>query len=411
MNTIDNLLNYVMLEIMSLTRMSSTAQIPFSSRDKRTLQSLHTAMLSDLYITEKQGNLLLQILNTPTYSDFLIQSADDYKVYLNDPQWQNKFRVLPDVKKIYHIPAGSDRINIDLLKENYTGVIAIDFTFSSTIRNDLKQFSDILWQVKSGSLYYADFTEANIVTLLDALAPYNFEVDPTLLHLYNTIKQWDKQTIHDMYDVHNLVHTRFQTLISKDLEFNNPDIIVDRRLRYQYSTTLTCQTTNVLTRQLATREKPKVWVDSNTYSLDEIIASLVELRRLPLLVVFDQSTDATTITQFTELADALDNHGIIDNIGFHFRLDNTINGKFFNDAIGKRQYNSMLTNDTAVAAVLGGKLPKFFLKEQWRPMSVLCIKNTLRHSKTAVYATSSDLIISYTPVEPIIETRNKWESN
>jgi hypothetical protein len=411
MNTIDNLLNYVMLEIMSLTRMSSTAQIPFSSRDKRTLQSLHTAMLSDLYITEKQGNLLLQILSTPTYSDFLIQSADDYKLYLNDPQWQNKFRVLPDVKKIYHIPAGSDRINIDLLKENYTGVIAIDFTFSSIIRNDLKQFSDILWQVKSGSLYYADFTEANIVTLLDAMAPYNFEVEPELRDYYNTIRLWDKQDFKDMYDVHKLEHTRFQTLISKDLESNDPTIIVDRRLRYQYSTTVECQTTNELTKQIATREKSKVWIDSNTYSISDVVASLVELQRFPLLVVFEQSTDFTTITQFNELSQALTDHSITDNIGFHFRLDNTPDGKMFNDAIGKRQYNSVLNNDTKVAAVLGGKLPKFFLKEQWRPMSVLCIKNTLRHSKTAVYATSSDLIISYTPVEPIIETRNKWESN
>jgi hypothetical protein len=298
-----------------------------------------------------------------------------------------------------------------VLKENYTGVIAIDFTFSSTIRNELKPLSDVLWQVKSGSLYYADFTESNLVTIIQLLDPYKFEVELELRDYYNTIRLWDKQDFKDMYDVHKLEHTRFQTLISKDLESNDPTIIVDRRLRYQYSTTVECQTTNELTKQIATREKSKVWIDSNTYSISNVVASLVELQRFPLLVVFEQSTDFTTITQFNELSQALTDHGITDNIGFHFRLDNTPDGKMFNDGIGKRQYNSVLNNNTKVAAVLGGKLPKFFLKETWRPMSVLCIKNTLRHSKTAVYANSSDLIISYTHVEPIIETRNKWESN
>jgi hypothetical protein len=403
MKTIDSLLYFVFLEAM-------TTKPPFSSRDNRTLQSLHTAMLND-YITEKQGNLLLQILSNELYAPFMLLANDQYVEYLQNPLWKNPFRVLPEIKKIYHIPAGTDRININTLKENYTGVIAIEFTFSPTIRNELKPFSNILWQVKSGSLYYADFTEVNIVSIIDAVAAHNFEISPEIQDYYNTIKRWDKEDIKDMYDVHKLEHTRFQTLISKDLESKIPDIIVDRRLRYQYSTDLTCESTSELTKHIATREKTKVWIDSNTYSLDNIIASLVELQRLPLLVVFEQSTDFATITQFNELSQALTNHDITDNIGFYFRLDNTPDGKLFNDAIGKRQYNNNLNNDTKVAAVLGGKLPKFFLKEKWRPMSVLCIRNTLRHSKTAVYANSSDLIISYTPVEPIIETRGKWESD
>jgi hypothetical protein len=403
MKTIDSLLHSVLLEAMASNH-------PFSARDYKTLQSLRYAMSTD-YITEKQSILLLNILGNDIYAPFMQRANDQYQKYLVAPLWKSSFRILPEIRKIYHIPAGSDRINIHALHENYTGVIAIDFTFSTTIRNELKPFSDILWQVKSGSLYYADFTEANIVTLLDLLLPYNFEVEPTILDYYNTIRLWDKQDVLDMYDVHKLEHTRLQSLISKDLESNIPDIIVDRRLRYQYSTNLICESNNELTRYIATREKTKVWVDSISYSLDNVIKSLVELQRLPLLVVFEQSTDFTTITQFNELSQALTNHGITDNIGFHFRLDNTPDGKMFNDGIGKRQYNSVLNNDTKVAAVLGGKLPKFFLKETWRPMSVLCIKNTLRHSKTAVYANSSDLIISYTHVEPIIETRNKWESN
>jgi hypothetical protein len=126
--------------------------------------------------------------------------------------------------------------------------------------------------------------------------------------------------------------------------------------------------------------------------------------------VFDQTTTLNTIVQFNELSTALTNNTITDKIGIYFRLDNTPDGKIFNDAIAKRQYNTMLDDSTIVAGVLGGKLPKFFLKTEWKPMTVLCINNTLRHSKTAVYAKCSDLIITYTPSEPLIETRNPYGS-
>ena len=408
MNTIDSLLHFVFLEAM-------TTPLPFSSRDSRTLQSLHNAMQTTTYITEKQGNLLLQIISNELYAPFMLLANPDYADYLNMPLWKKEFRILPDVKKIYHIPAGSDQININMLKENYTGVIAIDFTFSSTIRNELKPLVDILWQVKSGSLYYADFNESNLVTIIEKLAPYNFEVESTLQDYYNIIRAWDKLDIQDMYKLDTMAYPRFKECVASefgDISTTSPAIINDRRLRYQYTTKNTDINTNhALTKDIANREKTKIWIDNNTYSINDIIKSLIELKRFPLLVVFDQSTDIATMSQFNELADAFDANGIANNIGFHFRLDNTPDGKLFNDEIGKRQYNSVLNKHTQIAAVLGGKLPKFFLKEDWQPMSVLCIKNTLRHSKTAVYANRCDLVISYTPVEPIIETRNKWESN
>ena len=56
-----------------------------------------------------------------------------------------------------------------------------------------------------------------------------------------------------------------------------------------------------------------------------------------------------------------------------------------------------------------GKIPKFLLKTDWKPMSVLSLGATLRHSKTAVYASCCDLILTYSDAEPIMETMLKWE--
>lgn len=407
MKTIDSLLHFVFLEAMTTTP-------PFSSRDYKTLRSLHTAMTSDTYITEKQGLLLLAILNNQLYAPFMLLANSDYKDYIETPLWKNPFRVLPDVKKIYHIPAGSNQIpEYNGLRNNYTGVIAIEFTFSSTIRNHLKPLSSVIHQVKSGSFYIVDYTERNLYTVMKTLEQYNFTVEHELREHYNTIVSWDKEEVTSQFLINNIKFPMFKDAITDDLGDNidlNNIIITDRKHRYQYTNYVACNN-NTLTETIANRTSTKIWINSNTQSLTEVVKSLVELKRLPLLVVFDQTTPLTTITQFNELSTALTKNGITDNIGIYFRLDNTPDGKIFNDVIANRKYNSMLDDSTAVAGVLGGKLPKFFLKTTWKPMSVLCIKNNLRQSKTAVYAKCSDLIITYTPTEPLIETRNIWESN
>lgn len=407
MNTIDSLLHFVFLEAM-------TTSHPFSSRDYKTLRSLHNAMQSDTYITEKQGALLCAILGNQLYSPFMFLANADYKEYLDNPQWQNPFRILPDVKKIYHIPAGSNQIpEYNGLRENYTGVIAIEFTFSSIIRNHLKPLSSEVIQIRSGSFYIAEYTERNLYTIIKNLEQYNFEVSLELQAVYDTIIAWDKANIDSQFLLENIEFPMFKDAFTNDLGNDvdvNSLIIKDRKHRYQYTNHIACNN-NTLTETIANRTGTKLWINSDIHTLSNVVKSLVELKRLPLLVVFDQTTPLTTITQFNELSAALTKNGITDNIGIYFRLDNTPDGKIFNDAIANRKYNIMLDRSTSVAGVLGGKLPKFFLKTEWKPMSVLCIKNTLRQSKTAVYAKCSDLIITYTPTEPIIETRNVWESN
>ena len=404
MKTIDSLLHFVFLEAI-------TTSTPFSSRDHKTLRSLHAAMQSDTYITEKQGMLLLSILSNDNYSSFMLQANSTYKEYLEVPQWDKPFRVLPDVKKIYHIPAGSDKLPNHRDFSYDTGVIAIEFTFSSVIRNHLKPISSVALQIKSGSLYMADYTERNLVTVIKNLEQFNFDIDPKLKNHYDHILSWNKETFEKDFLIDNIKFPEFHRMFNNDVGDNVSNLVIkDRKHRYQYTNHVECDC-NTLTETIANRPSTKLWIDSNIHSLTNVVKSLIELNRLPMLVVFDQTTPLNTIAQFNELSSALTLNGIEDNIGIYFRVDNTPDGKIFNDTIAKRKYNTNLDKSTKVAGVLGGKLPKFFLKTDWTPMSVICIKNTLRQSKTAVYAKCSDLIITYSPTEPIIETRSVWELN
>ena len=131
--------------------------------------------------------------------------------------------------------------------------------------------------------------------------------------------------------------------------------------------------------------------------MTEVIESLINLKRLPILVVFDTLVNNKYLENLEILSESLEKNGIVDNIGIYFRLPNDEVGKQFNQLIKDKQYNYPLDNTTQVAGVMSGKLPKFFLKNAWRPMSVIALDSRMgmRHGKTAVYSNCCDLIVEW----------------
>ena len=132
-----------------------------------------------------------------------------------------------------------------------------------------------------------------------------------------------------------------------------------------------------------------------------------------MLVVFDTFIDSKYLENLEMLNDALEKNGIFDGIGVYFRLPNDEVGKQFNQLIKDKSYNTNLGKDTKVAVVMSGKLPKFFLKNTWQPMSVIALdtKMGLRHGKTAVYSNCCDCIVEWSDKEVLFENKviGKWQ--
>jgi hypothetical protein len=396
MKSVDELVTHI------VSKASFYREITLSNRDTKTINSLYETISSPTYITEKQGNLCLQILNQDYIRAFF--NPEELEI-LDNPVWEHPFRIIPEVRKIYFSPTSPIRSS----KFDGNGVIVIEFSFSSVIRTQLQHLSSNIIQVRSGSLYIADYTEKNIFLILKTLEEYKFEVDPKIQQYYDTICSWDEKEIKNRFLSANL-NDNFNKIFSKDIDNTNPLLLIDRRHRYQYTDNYVGNC-NTLTETIANRPTTKLWVNSRLHPLSNLVQSLIELKRTPILFVFDQTTDFNTIVQFNEISHALTTNNITDDIGVYFRLDNTPDGKIFNDVIAKRKYNCNLSDSTQVACVRAGKLPKFFLKETWKPMSIISINNTLRQSKTAIYAKCCDLVITYSATEPLIETRNTWELN
>jgi hypothetical protein len=366
----------------------SQANLP--KKEYNTLLSLFSSISSHNYITENQGRLILKILqeNSKKISKFSEAIFEANR----DPQWSKTFRVVEQVRKMYVTTDHEEKM-----------LLAIDFTFSSQIRKILvdnaKNIENFLTK-DDGKKYVADLTEHNIVFLFELLKPFKFDVDQLIKNHYETIKSWSEDEIRDQFLIGNISNTNFQKHITNDLGVEtaiDQNIIIDRSMRYQYRPEIARKIGENLTESIAHREKSRVWVNKHEHSLSEIIESLIKLRRLPLLVVFDTMVNNRYLENLEILSDALEKNGIFDHTGIYFRLANDDLGKKFNEFISEKQYNYNLTNDTIVAGVMSGKLPKFFLKNAWRPMSVITLdtKMGLRHGKTSVYANCCDCIIEW----------------
>jgi hypothetical protein len=369
-------------------------------RESNVLKSLANSVSSNLFITENQSRLLLKVLKEThhLFGDMSEEIADTVK----NPSWSKPFRMIEQIKKLY-IEGDSDT----------APMLTIEFTFSANVRKVLTQANkDIenLVQGVNGKLYHAELTERNIVTLVDMLRPLDFDIDTNVLAYYDTIKEWDEDKVRNQFLLTNMSNQNFLKNITADLGVSTPidqNIIHDRSVRYRYFPGNVLEQDGTLTREIATRGKSKVWINKKDRSLGEIVSSLIDLKRLPLLVVFDSFEHTKSHAILSELSEIFDSHDL-HNIGIYFRLQNVDNGTKFNELVAKKQYNQYLGPDTQVVGVQSGKIPKFLLSTNWKPMSVLSIDSQLRNSKTAVYASCCDLVITYSELPPMVENTEKW---
>ena len=395
MTTVDQIL----LDIVNNT--NPTVEEYLLKRDAKVLRSLASIITSTSFITENQSRLLLKIIRDN--QEKIPVLSDEMKESLASPIWSKMFRQIEIVKKLFISTIDNDPC------------ITIEFTFSSPIRKALVEVSkkvSNLTQVANGKIYSADLTEKNIVALVEALEPFNFIIDEKIQNYYKTIKSWDGSEVQKQFLITNIVYPNFQKHITADLGIDtaiDENVIIDRSMRYQYFYENSGKTPENLTELIASRKNAKMWIDRNKYRFDQVIASLIDLKRFPLLVVFDSYAPKKCLDELVLLSENLKDFGIYENIGIYFRLDNTDGGKEFNQYIANNSYNCQLDSTTKIVGVQSGKIPKFLLKTDWKPMSVISLGNQLRHSKTAVYANSCDLIISYSESEPIMETALKWE--
>ena len=395
MNTVDDL-----LKLIVDTHLESVEEA-LAARDVKALKNIARLVDSTQYITENQAKLAVKILKENV--EPLRKFRNEIDGISDAATWARNFRVIQQIRKIY-------------IDHNYDiPQIVIEITYSAELQKEFSKFPKTIegfCNTGNNKTFFAALTEKNIVELIDKLKKFKFSVSEELKEHYKTIKSWSKQDSEDQYRITTIAHPNFEKQIIADLGIDTAidhAIVRDRSMRYQYFVENLENLPENLTNTIATRTSTKVWIDKNLFSLGDIFKSLSDLKRFPALVVLDSRDEVKCLQDLKNLSEILENYGIFDSVGVYFRLDNTKEGKEFNRLIAEKKYNCHLDASTKVVVVQSGKIPKFLLKTDWKPMSVISINHPLRHSKTAVYANVCDLILTYTDSKPMIETRYPWE--
>ena len=275
------------------------------------------------------------------------------------------------------------------------------------------QLTSILYQNKkltrsirtySADHCYFTLTEVALVELVDFLKGYKFDIDSNVLNYYQIIKSWNQTNIKSKYQIDLTPTNQFYQLItqeSSEVEITQ-NIIKDRSIRYQYFVDKSKYNENNLTEQIANRSQSKIWIDNKKFSIDDIVDSVIKLQRSPTLFVFDQYAPEKSLDYLKKIELAIERYNLTE-LGVYFRLSNNQeNYRQFNEYVANKCYNKLLIEDTQIAVIQDGKLPKFMFKTTWNPMTVILLNTGLKQNKTMTYAQDKcDLIIEYSDTSPI----------
>lgn len=383
MNTVDTLL----LEIIRNNFFISV--VPWDHKDKKILESFGHQLKSGVFLTENQGNLLVKLL--ARYQNYIqAVSSLDFTI-LNNPTWTQNFRSISVVRRIF--------LNSADLSQIY-----VEFTYNKRLKDRLfelqKKIQGSIVHEKN-NLYSFILSEQNICVLVENFKEQGFEIEPKILNFYQEI-QTIKSKAKPCFDITTIDNLHLHGKLKEDLgvDYKNlPILLHDRKLRFQYEYN-EFLTEKSLVEKIALRSSIDTFISSIDYTFKDVILSLVELQRLPVLVIFDSYRPDFCKNLLDQIHTTFLETNLQEKIGIYFRLDNNLN-KDFNTKIAEFGYNCYLDSQTQLVGLSSKQLPKFLVKSGWKPKSVICFSPNFKNSKIYSYCDSVDLRICFTESKPV----------
>lgn len=361
-------------------------------QDKKIFSSLRHQLKKQVFLTEKQGNLLVKLLQSN--KKYLQHLTTEELFVINTPFWSQEFRLYSPVRKIYFSNEKKDSITVE-------------FSYDKELKQKLNKEFDLSVSRRAICSTANKITihnnEYNILKLIQTVKNDNFEIENNILEIYQRIELAINN--HTNYiDILNEKNQNLYNIVVKDIsnEDNTDLFLLDRRIRFQYDYE-SKNTQNTLSYKIASRKNSTVYVSSKMYKLQDIFKAFDQLKRLPTLIIFDEHEPLICNNLLDELNNVLQISDINNKTGIYFRFNNNVN-KLFNQKIAEYNFNQYLDHDTNIVGISLKQLPKFLLKTDWYPKSVISLTANFRHSKVWSYCNQSDLIIFYSAVEPL--TRN-----
>jgi len=285
--------------------------------------------------------------------------------------------------------------------------ISVSFPFNRSLIDIIERLTREIKSYtfdNSGNRYYFRCDEENVLKVIGAFRHKGFEVDDELTNLYNKLTQIikNKKDYLPIVEADRLVnfHPVTENYLLEKLGPPKVSNIVkykDRAIQFGISginqslLQAGLKDVSTLTSKLVARESPTVLIRPTEWTLDDIVLSLIELDRLPLLVLVS-TEDA--LRDLKLMHSALNKYVDPAETAVLFRLDNEKNADF-NKYVKDQGLNNTVNKSTKVVYVSKDKLPKPLLKSKWAPSSVLRLGSYRIQTKIDHWIYESDLVMHY----------------
>ena len=392
-NTIEDL-----LEI--LAGLQGQAKIQIESSDATIMHSIARQSFKGTALTDRQFALMKEKLQN--YRDQF--TALDYDFDRAIESLRQPLRHI-DRSKYITVVYHSDILGPNEVYESYKSEwkwVKIRFPFSKNLImliNDIQKRDGDYYHEKGSHSHFFRLTERNVYDILSAFKEKSFDIDQELIDLYKELAELESNKHEYVPGVYNgelrNIPDNAIAAIKDHAEPNNLLQYYDRRYLFglkHFDSELEqiLNLANPLTAKIAKRSSSKIVVKPSTHSLNDLMSSLHDLNRFPLLVVLN---DSNAINMLSLMHRALKNIIPAENISVMFRLDSNT-GAEFNEFIRDNKLNNLVAKNTKVVYINSNKVPKPLVNSGWKPYTSLRFDSD-HFKQAAKFVDGLDINIEY----------------
>ena len=414
-NTINPLNIYTVedcLEIMTgLSDILISPPFVLQQRDRNIISNIAMKTFKGTGLTDKQLAVVKKILITNYAQDFLDRGID---LTASLEQLRGPLREL-DRSTFIKITLVKD---IPELKQTYNQgnfhmehkVIVVRFPFNlsyARVINDIKKkyrYDDRYFNFDNQYLF--PYEEKYVYHLVNKFKEKIKDIDPVLISVYeklSEINQHPEQYVPGIYNYQicnvpqtfiDILHNKFGVPSKENLY-----LYKDRQqaLSLEHMDNLAVEQSlsnlDILTKKIAARKTFIVNINRNKWTLDQVLNSLIELQRFPLLVILNEKTAAD---DYHEIHTKLKNLFHNDQMTVMFRLPNQgIKNIEFNQMISENGTNKPVDKNTKIVYINNRRVPKPLIKSDWCAESVINLRSEREHNQVQNFLQHCDLIVQY----------------
>lgn len=384
------------------TNSTSNYQFILNKSDVKLLTSLAKQVQKNIGLTDRQFELtkkkLLEYRDDFEKNGFfdLDKDLENLRIELRTI---NRSKTVQLVLKDY----------FDLFSVRNKVMIAIRFPYSNKMIKYITFIKDIQERREYDSkskTHFVEFTEKNVLKIVDKLQDANFEIQKEIIDYYKEIKEFEKSPQKFQPGVYNFelknIHKNCIDYLVAYLGkpcLQNLALYYDRRDEFGIGhfdeTDLrdSLKEYSSLANKIIERRDKQILIDSSKFTFKDVFSAIKELQRLPLLIILKHGHEAENLLEYYQaLADKTD----LKNISVMFRLENNTEKNIqFNELVKELKINNKVTSTTEVVILNNEKIPKPLLQENWKPNTTLLIDSFRQKKQLTIYYNESSLVINY----------------